>query len=142
MKKILIVGAGLSGATIARLLAEKGHTITIIAQRPHIAGNAYDRINEHGIRIHEYGPHLFHTSNEKVVDFLSRFTEWTPYMHKVKAMLSNGQLVTLPVNIETATIVGKANIIDTFYRPYTKKMWGLDIEELDPTIMERISGTS
>lgn len=138
MKKILIVGAGLSGATVARLLAEKGNTITIIDQRPHIAGNAYDRINEHGIRIHEYGPHLFHTSNEKVVDFLSRFTEWTPYMHKVKAMLSNGQLVTLPVNIETANTVGKENIIDTFYRPYTKKMWGLDIEELDPTIIERI----
>lgn len=57
MANILVVGAGLSGATVARLLAEKGHSIVIIDQRSHIAGNAYDRINEHGIRIHEYGPH-------------------------------------------------------------------------------------
>ena len=138
MANILVVGAGLSGATVARLLAEKGHSIVIIDQRSHIAGNAYDRINEHGIRIHEYGPHLFHTSDEKVVQFLSNFTEWTPYFHKVKAMLSDGQLVTLPVNIETLNIVGKENIVDTFFRPYTKKMWGLDIEQLDPTIIQRV----
>lgn len=138
MAKILVVGAGLSGATVARVLAEAGHSIVIIDQRPHIAGNAYDRVNEHGIRIHEYGPHLFHTSDEKVVEFLSNFTEWTPYFHKVKAMLSDGRLVTLPVNIETLNIVGKENIVDTFFRPYTKKMWGLDIEQLDPTITQRV----
>jgi UDP-galactopyranose mutase len=138
MANILIVGAGLSGTTVARVLAEKGHSIVIIDQRPHIAGNTFDRVNEHGIRIHEYGPHLFHTSDEKVVEFLSNFTEWTPYFHKVKAMLSDGRLVTLPVNIETLNIVGKDNIVDTFFRPYTKKMWGLDIEQLDPTIMQRV----
>jgi len=104
---ILIIGAGFSGAVIARELADQGHKITVIEKRNHIGGNAYDFLNEHGIRQHLYGPHLFHTSNQEVVDWLSRFTEWTPYFHKVKAMLSSGQLVTLPVNQETIEIVGE-----------------------------------
>ena len=69
-KKILIVGTGFSGSTIARLLAETGHEVNIIDKRNHIAGNAYDYENELGIRIHKYGPHIFHTNNNTVVDFL------------------------------------------------------------------------
>ena len=138
MKKILIVGAGLSGCTIARKLAEVGYFVDVIDKRPHVAGNAFDFVNEHGIRIHKYGPHIFHTSDEKVVRFLSQFTEWLSYFHKVKAMLSDGRLVTLPVNIETSRIVGAENVVNTFFRPYTKKMWGLDIEQLDPSILQRI----
>jgi UDP-galactopyranose mutase len=135
---ILIVGAGFSGAVVARELAEQGRKITVIDKRPHLAGNAYDCINEYGIRVHQYGPHIFHTSNQRVVEWLSRFTEWLPYKHKVKAMLSDGRLVTLPVNKETAEIVGKENIIDIFYRPYTQKMWGVEIEQLDPEIVARV----
>ena len=138
MKKVLIVGAGFSGATIARTLAEQGFQIKIIDCRPHLAGNAYDYLNEHGIRIHKYGPHLFHTSNMDVVSFLSRFTEWTQYKHKVKAQLSDGKLVTLPVNKETADIVGENNILDIFFRPYTRKMWGYELEDLDPSILLRV----
>lgn len=81
---------------------------------------------------------MFHTSNYQVVDWLSKFTEWHPYNHKVKALLSNGQLVIIPVNKETANIVGVENILDIFYRPYTKKMWGLDLEEVDPKILARV----
>ncbi len=137
-KKILIVGAGFSGAIVARRLAESGFKITVIDKRNHIAGNAYDYINEYGIRIHKYGPHLFHTSNMKVVEWLSKFTQWSNYKHKVKAMLEDGSLVTLPVNMHTIEAVGQDNILDIFYRPYTKKMWGVEIEELDPEIIDRL----
>ena len=68
---ILVVGAGLSGAVIARELASAGHHVDVIEKRGHIAVNAFDSINEFGIRVHHYGPHLFHTSNEMVVDWLS-----------------------------------------------------------------------
>lgn len=137
-KKILIVGAGFSGAIIARKLAESGFNITVIDKRNHIAGNAYDYTNEYGIRIHKYGPHLFHTSNLKVVEWLSKYTKWLDYKHKVKAMLSDGALVTLPVNLQTIQKVGRENILDVFYRPYTKKMWGVEIEQLDPEIINRV----
>ena len=138
MSKILVVGAGFSGAVIARELAEAGHNVTIIDERYHVAGNAHDFVNKHGIRMHTYGPHLFHTNNKKVYDYLGRFTEWIPYKHKVKALLSNGEYVTLPVNRATKDIVGEDKIVDTFIRPYTKKMWGMEIEELDPSIMNRV----
>lgn len=138
MSKILVVGAGMSGAVIARELAEAGHKITVIDKRDHVGGNCFDYVNEHGIRVHKYGPHIFHTNNKEVVDWLGRFTEWVPYQHKVKALLKDGRYVTLPVNKETKEIVGEENVIDTFIRPYTKKMWDKDIEELDPSILQRV----
>lgn len=137
-KQILIVGAGFSGATVARVLAESGFRVLIMDQRAHVAGNAYDFNNEYGIRVHAYGPHLFHTNNQKVVSWLSRFTTWIPYKHRVKAILSDGRLVTLPVNKETIDIVGKENILDIFFRPYSKKMWGLSLEEIDPSVLARV----
>jgi UDP-galactopyranose mutase len=135
---ILVVGAGLAGATVARVLADAGHTISVIEKRSHIAGNAYDYKNKHGIRVHKYGSHIFHTSNEQVWNFLSRFTEWTPYKHKVKALLADGRYATLPVNRETKEMVGAENVLDIFIRPYTLKMWGMPIEKLDPSIMNRV----
>lgn len=136
--KVLVVGAGFSGAVIARELAEAGIHVQIIEKRNHIAGNAFDYENELGIRIHKYGPHLFHTNNKKVFDWLSRFTEWIPYKHKVKAILDDGRYVTLPVNRETKNIVGENNIIDTFIRPYSEKMWGMKLEEIDSQILNRV----
>lgn len=136
--KILVVGAGFAGATIARELANDGHRVVVMDERNHIGGNAYDYTNEHGIRIHKYGPHLFHTNNKKVYDWITQYGEWVEYKHKVKAQLADGQYVTLPVNRETKEIVGESNIINTFYRPYTKKMWGKELEELDPSITKRI----
>ena len=138
MKKILIVGAGFSGAVIARELAEVGYNVVIIDKRNHIGGNAFDYMNEHGIRIHKYGPHLFHTNNEKVFNWLSKYTDWVEYKHKVKAMLKDGMLVTLPVNNETKSIVGEENLVETFIRPYSEKMWGMSLEELDPQILNRV----
>lgn len=137
-RHILVVGAGFSGAVIARELAEAGFSIDIVDKRGHIGGNAWDYVNEHGIRIHKYGPHLFHTNNAKVFGWLSRFTEWVPYKHRVKAMLSDGRLVTLPVNRETREIVGQENLIETFIRPYSEKMWGMPLESLDPKVFNRV----
>ena len=135
--KILIVGAGLSGATLARRLAQSGHCVDIIDERNHVAGNAYDYIDESGIRIHKYGPHIFHTSNEKVINFLSNFTGWIPYKHKVRALLSDGRKVILPPNKNTAQILGD-QLVEVIYRRYTKKMWGYELEEIDPSIINRI----
>lgn len=138
-KKYLIVGAGFSGAVLARELAEAGATIDIIDGRNHVAGNAYDFTNDIGIRIHRYGPHLFHTNNKVVYDYLSRFTEWIPYEHSVVA-LRHGKLVPFPPNSKTEQWTGldRKGLIDAFYRPYTRKMWGVEMEELDPDIVNRV----
>ena len=139
MKKILVVGAGLSGATVARVLADRGDfEITVIDKKSHLAGNCYDYVSQEGIRIHKYGPHLFHTNNQKIFNWLSRFTEWIEYRHKVKAMLASGELVVIPVNRETADKVGRKNIIDIFFRPYTEKMWGVPLERVNPDILSRV----
>lgn len=140
MKKYLIVGAGISGATIARKLVEWDDTcrVDIIDKRDHIAGNAADETHEVGIRYHKYGPHLFHTNNKEVFEFLSRFTEWNEYYHKVNAQLEDGRLVALPVNKATKEAVGEDKVLDTFFKPYTKKMWGVELEELNPSIINRV----
>lgn len=135
---ILIVGAGLSGVVIARELAIAGHQVKVIDKRDHVAGNAYDFTNQYGIREHKYGPHLFHTNNKEVYDYLAQFTTWVPYRHKVKAQLDDGRYVTLPVNKETKEIVGEENVLDIFFRPYTKKMWGVELDDLNPDIINRV----
>lgn len=93
----VIVGAGISGAVLARLLAEKGQRVLVIDRRNHIGGNCYDYFDENGINIHKYGPHIFRTDNEKVWQFLSRFTTWHKYIHKVRASI-NGKEVPIPFN--------------------------------------------
>lgn len=101
MGKILVVGAGFAGAVAARTLAEAGHQVLVIDKRNHIAGNAYDEVNEHGIRVHKYGPHIWHTSNKEAHEWFSRFTEWVEYKHFVYAQLKDGSHVPLPVNADT-----------------------------------------
>ena len=101
-KKILIVGAGLAGATIARILSENKLHVSVIDSRNHIGGNIYDFINPSNERIHKYGPHLLHCNkNSKALKFLSRFTSWIKYEHRVRALLSDGRTTPLPINKET-----------------------------------------
>jgi UDP-galactopyranose mutase len=97
----LIVGAGFSGATLAeRLASGSGQRVLIIDKRNHIGGNAYDCFDEAGILIHKYGPHIFHTNSRQVFEYLSRFTQWRAYQHRVLASV-DGQLVPIPINLET-----------------------------------------
>jgi UDP-galactopyranose mutase len=99
--RILITGAGLSGATIARQLADAGdHQIHIIEQRDHIAGNCYDYVNDAGILMNKYGAHLFHTSSERVWAFVQRFAEWTPWKHRVIGRIGETYF-PIPANIDT-----------------------------------------
>ena len=98
MDKIIIVGAGLSGATIARLFADSGKDVTVVDKRSTIGGNAYDFVDKNGITVQPYGPHIFHTKEKEVFDFLSKFTEWNVYEHKVLANLK-GKLVPVPFNL-------------------------------------------
>lgn len=94
----LVVGAGYAGAVCARRLAEAlNFKVCIVERRDHIAGNAYDYEDEAGILVHKYGPHIYHTYNDRVHDFLSRFTEWTDYQHKVLANI-HGTLMPVPFN--------------------------------------------
>ncbi|MGY2051405.1 FAD-dependent oxidoreductase [Methylobacterium sp. JK268] len=171
---ILVVGAGFAGAVAARVLAEAGHHVAVIDRRDHVAGNAFDEIDARGVRIHRYGPHLFHTSNERVVGWLSRFTDWTPYAHKVTALLPSGVHAPLPINRRTleavfgqpldgpeaaqALLAAKAedlgrapanaeeylrgrigrDLTDLFFAPYTAKMWGLSLADMDAAVVKRI----
>jgi UDP-galactopyranose mutase len=97
----LIVGAGFAGITLAeRLATQLNKRILLLDQRTHIGGNAYDYYNEDGLLIHKYGPHIFHTNAKRVFDYLSQFTEWRPYEHRVRASVE-GQLVPIPINLDT-----------------------------------------
>jgi UDP-galactopyranose mutase len=97
----LIVGAGFAGSVLAeRLASQRGDKVLVVDRRPHIAGNAYDRHDEAGILIHQYGPHIFHTNSEAVFAYLSQFTEWRPYEHRVLAVV-DGRQVPIPINRTT-----------------------------------------
>jgi UDP-galactopyranose mutase len=97
----LIVGAGFAGSVLAeRLATQANKKVLIIDKRDHIAGNAYDYYNNDGILIHKYGPHIFHTNSKDVFEYLSKFTDWRSYEHKVLASV-DGQLVPIPINLNT-----------------------------------------
>lgn len=97
----LIVGAGFAGSVFAeRLASQKNKKVLIVEKRNHIGGNAYDEFDEHGILVHRYGPHIFHTNSKKVFDYLSQFTEWRFYEHRVLAKLNN-ELYPIPINRTT-----------------------------------------
>ena len=96
----LVVGAGFAGSVCAERLAHAGHRVLVVDQRPHIAGNAHDRRDEHGLLIHPYGPHIFHTNAKRVFEYLSRFTDWRFYEHRVLAQV-DGDLYPIPINRTT-----------------------------------------
>lgn len=118
----IVIGTGFAGSIIARELAERGgENVLVIEKRAHIAGNCYDYKEEHGILIHKYGPHIFHTNSDRVYEYLSRFTEWYEYNHEVAADV-NGQLIPVPFNLNTLHMVYgeemanqlERKLIDTF----------------------------
>lgn len=121
MNKALIVGAGFAGSVTARELAEAGWRVHVIDKRSHIAGNAYDELDEHGVLVHRYGPHIFHTNAERIFEYLSRFTRWRPYEHRVRGIV-DGISYPFPINRDT---------LDMLY--------GLDLDEATATaFFERV----
>lgn len=108
----LIVGGGFAGSVLAeRLASQLDLRVLIVDRRSHIGGNAYDCLDDAGVLIHRYGPHIFHTNAQRVVDYLSQFTEWCPYEHRVLAQV-DGQQVPIPINLTTLN-----------------KLYGLDLDE-------------
>lgn len=107
----LVVGAGFAGAVCAQQLAETGKKILVLDKCPHIGGNAFDRYDEHGVLIHPYGPHIFHTSSKRIFEYLSRFTDWRFYEHRVLAVV-DGETYPIPIN-----------------RTTINKLYGLDLDE-------------
>ncbi|MGZ8285853.1 MAG: UDP-galactopyranose mutase [Allosphingosinicella sp.] len=97
----LVVGAGFAGSVIAeRLASQHDARVLVVDRRPHVGGNAYDHLDDAGVLVHQYGPHIFHTNSDEIVDYLSQFTDWRPYEHKVLAQV-RGQLVPIPINRTT-----------------------------------------
>lgn len=120
--KALVVGCGLSGAVVARTLAERGWEVEIWDRRNHIGGNLYDYVDNHGIRVHKYGPHIFHTKNPAIHDFVCRFGEWRPYKLVCGAVL-DGQYTPTAFNFTT---------IDKFYEPEKAQALKTRLLELFP----------
>lgn len=104
MYDVVIVGAGFAGAVTARCLAEKGLYVLVLEQRGHVGGNAYDEQDENQILVQNYGPHIYHTNDKRVHEFLSRFTEWENYHHEVVANV-HGQMIPVPFNLNTLELV-------------------------------------
>jgi UDP-galactopyranose mutase len=100
-KKIRVIGAGLSGAVIARKLSDFGFNVVVFDERSHIAGNCYsERDEDTGVMVHKYGPHIFHTDNEEVWAFVNKFSKFEPYINRVKTIV-NGEVYSLPINLHT-----------------------------------------
>ena len=96
----MVVGAGFTGAAFAERMAAAGKKVLVIDSRAHVGGNAYDCLNEHGILVHRYGPHIFHTNSDAVFSYLSMFTAWRPYEHRVLGEI-NKHLVPIPFNLRS-----------------------------------------
>ena len=109
---VLVVGAGFAGAVLAeRLAAGSGKRVLVVDRRDHIAGNAYDHLDAAGVLVHRYGPHIFHTNSQQVVDYLSRFTAWRPYEHRVLASVGD-KLVPMPINRTTLNLLYGLDLAD------------------------------
>jgi UDP-galactopyranose mutase len=141
--KVKIVGCGLSGITAAVLLKERGHDVVILDTRNHIGGNCYDS-NICGTIVHNYGPHFFHTDDDEVFNFLSRFTEWNEYKYRPKGNTKLG-LISLPYSKKTISELGKElsqeEIVDLIFKDYSEKQWGVPFEKIPKTIINRVPKT-
>src|SRR5215210_6345760 len=115
----LVVGAGFAGSVLAeRLASQDGARVLVVEKRSHIGGNAHDRYDDAGILVHTYGPHIFHCNSLEIFTYLSRFTEWRPYQHRVLASV-DGQLLPIPINLDTVNRLYGLNLtsfeLDEFF---------------------------
>ncbi len=129
MKTIAIAGAGFSGAVVARELAEAGYRVEVFDSRPHVAGNCHtQRDAETGVMVHQYGPHIFHTDNERVWDYLNRYTRFMPYTNRVKTT-AQGRVYTLPINLLTINQFFGKTFSPSEARAFIEQQADLSIEE-------------
>jgi UDP-galactopyranose mutase len=122
----LVVGAGFAGSVLAeRLARELNQRVLVVDKRAHIGGNAYDRYNDDGLLIHPYGPHIFHTNSADIFEYLSGFTRWRPYQHRVLASV-DGQLVPIPINLDTVNKLYRVNLssfeMEKFFESVAEKI--------------------
>jgi len=143
MKTAKVIGCGLSGITSAIILKDKGYNVTIYDRRNHIGGNCYDS-NLSGTLVHNYGPHLFHTNDDEVFEFLSRYTEWFPYENKPKGNTKLGML-SLPYSKRTIQELGREltqeEIVDIIFKDYSEKQWGVPFVKIPKSITNRVPKT-
>ena len=133
MYDYLIVGAGFAGSVLAeRLATQANKKVLIVDKRNHIAGNAYDHYDEAGILVHKYGPHIFHTNSKQVFDYLSQFTKWRNYQHRVLASV-DGQLFPIPINLNTINNMYGLNLcsdeLHSFFESRTEKKKEINTSE-------------
>lgn len=141
--KVKIIGCGLSGSVAARVLTDFGASVKVYETRNHIGGNCYDS-NVCGTIMHNYGPHIFHTDDEEVFSFLSRFTEWIPFKYKPIGNTRVGK-IPLPYSKKTIKTLGKEltqeEIVDLIFVDYSEKQWGVNFDEIPKSITNRIPKT-
>ncbi|MDR0535691.1 MAG: UDP-galactopyranose mutase [Puniceicoccales bacterium] len=171
----IVIGAGFSGAVFAREMADAGKRVLLIERRSHIGGNMFEEDSPAGVRIHKYGPHIFHTNNPRVFEYLQRFGKWFPYEHRVLGRI-DGKLVPIPFNFKSVDVLfpeekavqlkrlllenfGKdkrvsiydlanhsnaeirefgAYVLDRVFLHYTAKQWGVPIEQVDKSTINRV----
>ena len=118
---ILVVGAGYAGSVVAERLASAGKRVHVLDKRSHIGGNAYDEYDEHGVLVHRYGPHIFHTNSGRIVDYLSNFTKWRPYEHRALAHV-DGHLLPIPINLDTVNGLYGLNLGEKDLKAYFERV--------------------
>ena len=143
MKTAKIIGCGLSGITSAILLKERGYKSIIFEKRSHIGGNCFDQ-EVNGVNVHKYGPHIFHTSDEEVFSFLSRYTSWLPFKNQPLGITEIGP-IPLPYSKKSVKAIGRElsqeEIVDLIFKGYSEKQWGVPFDEIPKSITNRVPKT-
>ena len=138
MKKlILVIGAGFSGATAARMLADRGHFVHLIDRDSHIGGAAYDFKTPDGLLVGSHGAHIFHTNMDHVWNFVTQFSHFEPVKHTVYSYNDQLGYIHFPPSEKLVNLLGEEKIRDLFYRSYSEKMWGISFDELPNSIKNR-----
>jgi UDP-galactopyranose mutase len=118
---VLVVGAGFAGSVAAEQFASAGKNVLVMDKRPHIGGNAYDQLDSSGVLIHPYGPHIFHTNSTSIADYLSRFTDWRPYEHRVLGVV-DGKMLPVPINRTTINKLYNLNLDEKGVEEYLERV--------------------
>jgi len=141
MNKVVSVGgAGLAGCVAAALFKERGWDVHVYETRNHIGGNCYDSMLNN-VRVHNYGPHIFHTSDDDVWQFMNRFTTFNDYRLFIKGRLQSGKIIPVPFNLESADITGKDSegwIRKNVFQYYSEKQWGRPLKDIPKSITDRV----